>query len=311
MLGDRENSLATIARGRSRIASHLILSRELWPSRKAGKIRQLLRIASFLLAAAAATTVTNSQTSNRQGSAKQITKIAGDKLFEARCAACHGLDGRGGEHAPSVVHASSGKLRSDSELFQIICDGLVAKGMPAFRSLGNQKIRAVVGHLRFLQGKTATWDASGDPVHGKELFEGKGGCAGCHTVKGSGSFVSTDLSDFASNHDASEIRDAILNPRRVEGPGHTAAIVTTIAGDRYSGLIRNENNSSLQIQDAEGRFYLFAKSSLRSIERSAGPVMPVNYQQQLSKKEIEDLVSYIAKETLTSKFEVLIPPHTQ
>jgi hypothetical protein len=99
------------------------------------------------------------------------------------------------------------------------------------------------------------------------------------------------LTDFAATHDANEIRDAILNPSGAEGTGQTAAAVTTIAGDRFSGLIRNESNSSIQIQDAEGRFYLFVKSSLRSIERSA------NYQQELSTKEIEDLVSYIVYQT--------------
>ncbi len=120
-------------------------------------------------------------------------------------------------------------------------------------------------------------------------------------MSGYGRFVSTDLTDFAANHDANEIRDAILNPGRAEGPGPTAAAVTTIAGDRFSGLIRNENNSSLQLQDAEGHFYLFVKSSLRSIERSTGPAMPTNYQQELSTKEIEDLVSYIVHQTLTLK----------
>jgi len=260
-----------------------------------------LRIVGILLAVAAATTVTSSQTSNARNSSKQIVSSDGKKFFESRCAVCHGLDGGGGEHAPDIAHASSEKSRSDSELFRIVHDGLVPKGMPSFRSIGDDKIRAVVAHLRLLQGKTATRAASGDPVHGKELFRGKGGCADCHAMSGYGHFVSTDLTDFAATHDANEIRDTILNPGGAQGVGQTAAAVTTIAGDRFSGLIRNESNSSLQIQDAEGRFYLFVKSSLRSIERSAGPAMPANYQQELSTKEIEDLVSYIVHQTSTPK----------
>jgi cytochrome c oxidase cbb3-type subunit III len=260
-----------------------------------------LRIAGILLTILAAATATSSQASNARKSSKQIIGSDGKKLFESRCAACHGLDGGGGEHAPDIAHASSEKSRSDGELFGIIHDGLVPKGMPSFSSIGDEKIRAVVAHLRVLQGKTAKRAASGNPGFGKALFQGKGGCADCHAMRGYGRFVSTDLTDFAATHDANEIREAIVNPRGAGGAGQTAAAVTTVAGDHFSGQIRNESNSSIQIQDAEGRFYLFEKSSLRSMERSTGPAMPADYQRQLSAKEIEDLVSYIVQQTLTPK----------
>jgi cytochrome c oxidase cbb3-type subunit III len=299
MRGECQNSLDAVAGRRNRTASLPMACKELAHSRKAVRNLHFLRIAGILLAVAAATTMTSSQTPNTQSPSKQIVTSDGKKLFEGRCAVCHGLDGGGGEHGPDIARASSEKSRSDSELFHIIHDGLVPKGMPSFSSIGDEKIRAVVAHLRLLQGKTTTEAARGDPVHGKELFRGKGGCADCHAMRGYGRFVSTDLTDFAVTHDANEIRDAILNPRGAEGMGQSAAAVTTIAGDRFLGRIRNENNSSIQIQDAQGRFYLFVKSSLRSIERSTAPAMPANYQRELSTKEIEDLVSYIVHQALT------------
>lgn len=244
-----------------------------------------------------------SQTPDRPGSSKQATSDVGTELFETKCAACHGLDGRGGEHAPDIAGAPSVRSRSDAQLLQIIRDGVTAKGMPAFLSLGDQKTCALVAHLRVLQGTTATSAVSGDALHGKEIFEGKAGCANCHAMKGSGSFVSTDLSDFAAKHNPGEIREAVVNPLRDREPGQTAVVAMTTTGDRYSGLIRNENNSSLQIQDAQGRFYLLMKSNLRNVERSPGPAMPVNYQQQLAKKDIDDLVSYIVHEASTSRSE--------
>ncbi len=228
---------------------------------------------------------------------------AGHELFEARCAGCHGLDGHGGEHAPAIVATPAAKSRSDRELFNIISNGVVAKGMPSFRALGDQNICALVAHLHALQNTTAVLASGGDPAHGQQLFEGKGGCARCHAMKGSGSFIATDLSDFASNHNASEIRSSILNPGPAGSAAQRSIIAVTSAGDRYSGLVRNENNTSLQIQDAQGNFYLLMKSNLRSIERSSGPQMPVDYQQQLGEKAIEDLVSYIVREASTSKLE--------
>lgn len=301
MPGELQTLLAAIA-GRPRRSTSLPTNfKDLAHARKAASNLHFLRLAGILLAVAAATTVSSSQIPNTPSSRKKIIKSDGKKLFDLRCAVCHGLDGGGGEHAPDIARASSEKSRSDSELFHIIHDGLVPQGMPSFSTIGDENIRAILSHLRLLQGKTATRAAGGDPVHGQELFGGKGGCADCHAMNGTGRFVSTDLTDFAANHDANEIRDAILHPGRTEGPGLTAAVVTTIAGDRFSGLIRNENNSSLQIQDPDGRFYLFVKSGLRSMERSAGPAMPANYQQELSTKEIEDLVSYIVHQTLTPK----------
>jgi hypothetical protein len=58
-------------------------------------------------------------------------------------------------------------------------------------------------------------------------------------------------------------------------------------------MIRNEDNSSLQLQDGDGRFYLLMKSSLVSVQRQSGDPMPVDYGQRLSPAELDDLVGYI------------------
>ena len=62
-------------------------------------------------------------------------------------------------------------------------------------------------------------------------------------------------------------------------------------------MIRNEDNASLQVQDADGRFYLLMKSSLVSVQRKVGEPMPVDYGRQLSSAEIDDLVGYILRES--------------
>ena len=82
---------------------------------------------------------------------------------------------------------------------------------------------------------------------------------------------------------------------------HTSVNVETNAGQRVSGLIRNENNSSLQLQDADGHFYLFMKANLNSDKRSPAPSMPVDYKQKLSSTEIDDLISYIAQQSSIPK----------
>ena len=217
----------------------------------------------------------------------------GKSVFEAKCATCHGLDGLGGEHAPDIVRRSGVKALSDEALLGVIHDGIPEEGMPGFPSLGVEEVHAVVGYMRFLQGRSAGNSLPGDPARGHDLFSGKAGCSACHQIGGRGQFVAGDLAGFARDHPADEIRDAILRP--AGAPQETATAVAR-DGRKFSGMIRNEDNSSLQLQDGDGRFYLLMKSSLVSVKRKIGDPMPVDYGQRLSSTELNDVVSYILRE---------------
>jgi putative heme-binding domain-containing protein len=151
--------------------------------------------------------------------------------------------------------------------------------------------------MRFLQGSAAQNTVPGDPTRGHDLFFGKAGCAACHQIGSRGKFVAGDLAGFARDHPGAEIRNAILTPARE--PQQSATAVAR-DGRKFSGMIRNEDNASLQLQDADGRFYLLMKSSLASVQRKVVESMPVDYGQRLSSTELNDLVSYILREAHTS-----------
>jgi cytochrome c oxidase cbb3-type subunit III len=263
----------------------------------------LLRASGIVLALVVLPSTAGSQAAVLRNPASRVASTKGKTLFESSCAVCHGLDGGGGEHAPSIGRSSAAKSLTDSDLGRILHDVIPGTGMPAFNTLGDLKIRSILSYLRFLQVKTEAQTDTGNPNQGKELFFGNGQCADCHAMGGKGRFLSTDLSDFAYNHNPSEIRIAIVSPQEQEGVPHTSVSVTTSSGQRFFGLIRNENNSSLQMQDADGQFYLFMKSDLGSIERSPAPSMPVDYKQKLSSTEIEDLVSYIVHQSSFRKLQ--------
>ncbi len=73
----------------------------------------------------------------------------GRAAFQSRCSGCHGTDGNGGEHAPSILPTLA--TRNDEELGLIIRDGVPLKGMPAFKQLPETETRALVGFMRTLQ----------------------------------------------------------------------------------------------------------------------------------------------------------------
>jgi cytochrome c oxidase cbb3-type subunit 3 len=219
--------------------------------------------------------------------------LRGKTIFELKCATCHGLDGLGGEHAPDVIRRRGVKALSDQALLDLIHDGIPEAGMPGFPSIGKDEGQAVIAYLRFLQGKSAGDSVPGDPVRGRDLFFGKAGCSACHLIRGRGQFAAGDLTGFARDHQAGEIRDAI---RRPTGEPQEAATAVARDGRRFSGMIRNEDNGSLQLQDGDGRFYLLMKSSLVSVQRKTGDPMPKDYGQRLSSTQLDDLVGYILHE---------------
>jgi alcohol dehydrogenase (cytochrome c) len=70
----------------------------------------------------------------------------GRVAFQSRCSGCHGTDGNGGEHAPSIW--TSLATKNDEELATIVRDGVPLKGMPSFKQLPGAEVSAIVAHMR-------------------------------------------------------------------------------------------------------------------------------------------------------------------
>jgi cytochrome c oxidase cbb3-type subunit III len=229
--------------------------------------------------------------------------LEGKRTFATSCAACHGLDGRGGERGPDIAGKPEVQRLPDKDLLRIVQDGIAGTGMPAFGSLGAARIRAVVGHLRRLQGQGRAQKLPGDPQRGKALFFSKAGfskagfaktgCSQCHMVNGEGGFIASDLSSYAGTKSADDIRGAITDPNKNLDPRRRGVVVTTRDGKTQTGIARNEDNFSLQMQAIDGTFHLFRKSELRGIEYQPRSLMPADYGSKLSRQELDDLVSYL------------------
>jgi len=165
--------------------------------------------------------------------------------------------------------------------------------MPAFHSLSEKQVHFLVGYLRSLQGKNHIGAASGDPKHGKDIFFGKGDCSTCHTISGKGGFLGPDLTNHAATSSAPAIRDEIVKTPRAPAPGYRSAMLTTATGDKLEGLIRNEDNFSVQLQTKDGSFHFFKKAALQKIEYLDGSLMPSDYRERLTESELNDLASYL------------------
>ena len=110
--------------------------------------------------------------------------LTGQRIFATNCAACHGLDARGGEHAPDIATRREAQQSSDETLLHIVQNGVAGTGMPAFSTLGISEVQGLIRYLRTLQGQTLPVKLPGDPEVGKGLFYGKAGCSACHMANG-------------------------------------------------------------------------------------------------------------------------------
>jgi putative heme-binding domain-containing protein len=223
----------------------------------------------------------------------KTTSAPGGRAFNSTCAGCHGLDGRGSDKGANI--AASARLRrlSDSQVSSIISNGIPGTGMPAFHTLTARQISLLVGYVRILQGKLDARTPPGVATRGKEIFFGKGECSTCHMLSGAGGFLAPDLSAYGSSMSAKAIQDEIIRPDRFEVAGYRSAAVTTRDGDRFEGIVRNEDNFTLQLQTNDGSFHFFQKSELQSVAPLGHSAMPADYRQRLSPEELNDLVSYI------------------
>lgn len=218
----------------------------------------------------------------------------GQQTFNSTCSGCHGLDGQGGEHAPNIATSPKIQQLSDADIVRIVENGIPSAGMPAFgKSLKRDQIDAVVEYLRTLGGKGGSHRVAGNPESGRALFFGSAKCSDCHMMNGRGGFIGADLSSYGANQTPVQIREAIVNPGKNTDPAHRPVLVTVRDGRKYNGMVRNEDNFSLQLQSMDGTFHFFEKSNVARIERQAAPLMPGNYGSTLSASSLDDIVSYL------------------
>lgn len=217
---------------------------------------------------------------------------SGRSIFSSACAGCHGLDGRGGERAPSLTGSTVRRL-SDRELFAIVSKGIPGTAMPAFQAIAPGERRALIAYVRGLQGEKRAAPFPGDPRRGQSLFFGKAKCSTCHMVNGEGGFIASDLSAYGRRHSPEEIRQRIVAPQPDGQGGARIATVITNDGKKYRGVVRNEDNFSLQLQSLDGAFHLFTRSELEGVEYATEPLMPSDYGSRLTRNELDDIIRYI------------------
>lgn len=214
----------------------------------------------------------------------------GGRLYRANCAICHGAEG----NEVSGIDLGHGKFRrakDDDDIAAIIRSGIPGTAMPP-NNFSDFQALTIVAYLRSIAAATSGTVAGGDPARGKAIYEGKGGCAGCHRIRGAGSRNGPDLSDIGNRRLAGEIERALVTPDADVPEQNRHFRGVTKDGATINGTLLNEDKYSVQILDSKDRLVSVPRSSLREGAIIDKALMP-SFKDKLSAKELGDLVSYL------------------
>jgi cytochrome c oxidase cbb3-type subunit 3 len=233
----------------------------------------------------------------------------GEFEFRANCAFCHGLGARGGGRGPDLTRAQKKHGNSDADLFRTINEGVPGTAMPPNGAtqqgvgMTEEEIWQVISYIRSVQVKTSA-APSGNAAHGKALFAGSAACAACHMIEGKGGRLGPDLTATGSARSVAYIVDSIRDPSRRLAQGITEAMkefsqeyesVTVVddRGQKFQGVVLNEDNFTLQMLDTREQLHLFEKDKLRSLDKSRESLMPKYDEKTLPEKDLQDIVAYL------------------
>ena len=120
--------------------------------------------------------------------------------------------------------------------------------------------------------------------------------------------MGSDLSTYGRAKASAQIRSAIVNPAENSQDRGRVVVATTGDGQTLTGIARNEDNFSLQLQTKDGAFHFLEKSSLRALEHREQSLMPYDYGARLSAQEIDDVISYLMAVARNTQPNKLIEP---
>jgi putative heme-binding domain-containing protein len=254
------------------------------------------------VSAAAAIGQAQSEPQSAKTAAPDPSALAeGQALFRGLCSGCHGGAGRGGK-GPDLtddrwIHGST-----DDDIAFCIRNGIPNTTMKKMgEALKEGQIREVIRYIRSLHrspGETS-WKPyiTGDPQAGRALFfdvKGKAQCAKCHSIGGEGGRVGPMLDRIASRRAPEYIMESILQPSKDIAPEFEAVAVATKEGRVITGLRVNETNFNIQLREENGRFHSFLKRDLDEVKVQKKSLMPENFGELLTVKELHDLFAYLA-----------------
>lgn len=214
----------------------------------------------------------------------------GKRVYQASCANCHGPDGNliaGIDFGRAVYR----RTYTNDELAGMVRDGIPNTPMPPNPGMSREQAVRVIEYLRSMAAGSAA-AAAGDPQRGRALFEGKGECTNCHSVRGAGSRLGPDLTSIGALRRAAELESSLVDPAAEVQPENRFYNVTPTSGPPVTGRLLNRDSFTVQLIDTDENLRLFRIADLR--DHGFDETLMPSARDKLAPQEIADVVSYLS-----------------
>jgi cytochrome c oxidase cbb3-type subunit 3 len=194
----------------------------------------------------------------------------GEGRFASQCGFCHGRDAAGGETGPDLTRSKlvAEDNRSD-RIGAVVRAGRPDQGMPAFSviTISDADLSAMVAFIHDRKVKSESLGggrrsveaadlATGNADAGRSYFNGKGGCAGCHSATG-------DLKGVASKYQGLVLLQRMLYPAGQPAPARPKVTVSLPSGETVVAPLASEDEFTIVILDPAGARQTYQKTGVK------------------------------------------------
>ena len=137
----------------------------------------------------------------------------------------------------------------------------------------------------------------GDAANGKKLFFERQdlACVRCHKINGEGGEVGPELTHVSAKNPREYILESIILPNKKIAPGFESVLVKLKDGVAYAGIVKSENDTTLEINSPEDGLLKVEKAKIESRTPGLSP-MPADIANVLTKRDLRDLIEFLANQ---------------
>jgi len=139
--------------------------------------------------------------------------------------------------------------------------------------------------------------AGGDADKGRAIFLTNSAvyCQRCHKLDGQGGEVGPPLNGIAAQPDKDRryLLESVVQPSAKIAKGYETAILTLVDGRLVTGVVKEDTKKQIRLVTAENKELVIPADDIES--RRTGPsAMPDDLHKKLSRRELRDLVEFLA-----------------
>jgi len=141
--------------------------------------------------------------------------------------------------------------------------------------------------VKGFQGAAQT---AGSVNRGRQIFTER--CANCHQCADVGQAFGPDLTE-ARNWSKDRILSAILEPNAQIAPRYETQLMSTRTGEIRTGILRNDNTSSLTLLQPGGNSEVWPRLAIASMNQQSWSLMPEGLEQGLTVQDMASLLAFL------------------